>query len=393
MRLLYIHQYFRTPDEPGGTRSYWVAKKFIDSGHTVTMITLASNQIADITEKKIDGIHVIYLKNNYSQDLDFVQKISSFLSYVFKVNRFIFQNRKNFDKIYATSTPLTVGIPALIAKIILNKPFIFEVRDLWPEAPIQLGVIKNRLLIWALKRFEKLIYVKAEKIVGLSPGMTQGVINSGIPNAKVYMVPNMSKPKEFFPRKKCNDTIKNFKIEVDKIVVLYFGSMGISNGLDQVLKFWHESDTKEFQLIFIGDGSEKINLENYSNSNKLNNVLFFEPQNMHIISELINCCDLSLISFKNLPILDTNSPNKLFDSLSAGKPLIINSKGWTKELLIKHDIGFYYNPNDIFTFQQMLKDIIKSKSRLSEQGENARTLALNSFDRDKLSSKIMNITT
>lgn len=393
MRLLYIHQYFRTPNEPGGTRSYWVAKKFIDSGHTVTMITSSSNQIADITEKKIDGIHVIYLKNNYSQDLGFVQKISSFLSYVFKVNRFIFQNRKNFDKIYATSTPLTVGIPALIAKIILNKPFIFEVRDLWPEAPIQLGVIKNRLLIWILKRFEKLIYVKADKIVGLSPGMTQGVIDSGIPNSKVYTVPNMSKPKEFFPRKKCNDTINNFKIEVNKIVILYFGSMGISNGLDQVLRFWQESDTKEFQLIFIGDGSEKITLESYSKFNKLNNVLFFEPHNMHIISELINCCDLSLISFKNLPILDTNSPNKLFDSLSAGKPIIINSKGWTKELILKYDIGFYYDPCDISTFQKMLKDIIKSKSRLFEKAENARALALNSFDRDKLCREIVRITT
>lgn len=392
MTLLYIHQYFRTPNEPGSTRSYWIAKKFIDSGHSVTIITSSSNQTEGILEKNIDGIRVLCVKNDYSQKLGFLQKIYSFFHFIFKATYLVLKERKNFDKIYATSTPLTVGIPAIIAKKILNKPFIFEVRDLWPEAPIQLGIIKSPILIWVLKKLEYLIYSNAEKIIGLSPGMTQGVIESGITDPVVYTIPNMSKPQEFYPRTKSYKVIKDFSIDKNKLVILYFGSMGLSNGLNQVLKFWHNSDTKQFQLIFIGEGSEKVSLENYSNSNKLNNILFFEAQNMKVISELINCCDLALISFKNLPILDTNSPNKLFDSLSAGKPIIVNSKGWTKDLIIKHNIGFYYDSNDIFSFQDMLTNIIQEKYTLSEKGKNSRNLALNSFDKDKLCEKIVAIT-
>lgn len=387
-RILYIHQYFKTPNEPGGTRSYWISKKFIETGHKVIMLTSRNNMDKSRENILVDGIEVIYLNVDYNQRMGLIKRLISFSNFMLKSIRLVFSLRKEYDKIYATSTPLSVGIPAIIAKFFLNKPYIFEVRDLWPEVPIQMGALQNKFLIKILKKLEKTIYTHAESIVTLSPGMFDGVVSIGVSEEKVNLIPNMAKPNEFYPRNKDKSTINEFGIVEEQINIIYFGAIGKSNGLIEFLEKFKNINHDEFRLIIAGEGSEKLELEKYIRDQHITNVNLVGNYPMRKISELVNCCDVSLVSFANIPILYTNSPNKLFDSLSAGKPIIVNSAGWTKDLIEKYNCGFYYDPTNQKSFDSMMEKIKTEPKNLEHMGQNSRKLSESLYDRELLTSQV-----
>jgi len=388
--ILYIHQYFKTPKEPGGTRSYWLAQALVKEGYNVTMLT-TSNTIKNNVEKTIiDNINVIYLKVAYGQEMSISKRLFSFSIFMFKSTYYAFL-QKNVDLVFATSTPLSVGFPPLIIKKIKKTPYVFEVRDLWPEVPIQMGAIKNKLIKNLLIWFEKLIYKNAKHIVALSPGMAEGVLKyeSAL---KVSMIPNMSKIDSFWPREKDFNFMKSLGLNTKSFKLIHFGSLGLANGAFTIIesaKLLKNND--DFEFIFIGGGSTEHELKHLCTKYNLENVHFLGEFPMDKTSEIVNLCDVSIISFLDLPILSTNSPNKLFDSLSAGKPIIVNSAGWTKDLVEKHSCGFYVNPNypvELVNKLKQLKDNIKMMKSMSYNG---RLLAETVYDKSILCNEFLKV--
>src|SRR5690554_6730811 len=310
MKILYIHQYFKTPSEPGGTRSYWIAQALLKKGHNVVMIT-SSNNIKDrkIT-KIIDGIEVIYIKEKYNQSMSNFRRLISFVGFMIK-STLTALKQKNIDLVFATSTPLTVGFSALIMKWLKNKPYIFEVRDLWPEVPIQMGAMNNKFIQKFAVLFEKTIYQNAEHVIALSPGMRKGVLKY-IEKEKTSMIPNMSKIDQFYPRIKNEELAKKIGLRKETFKVVHFGALGIANGADTIIesaRLLKNDDTVEF--IFIGGGSTEEQLKSLCSGYGLTNVVFLGRYPMKDTSEIVNICDVSIVSFKDIPILYTNSPNKL----------------------------------------------------------------------------------
>lgn len=390
MHILYIHQYFTTPSEPGGTRSYWIAKELVKRGHEVTMICSTNKAHLNANKVDVDGICVIYIKNGYSNYMSALRKVWSFFYFMHKAIRIAKQQEK-INLVFATSTPLTVGYIAMRLKACRRWPYVFEVRDLWPEFPIQVGAIKNKFIIRILRRFEHSIYAKSEHIIALSPGMKEGVLKTGILNEKCTVIPNMSKPDEFFPHEISQEIVSKFDINLNKFNVIHFGSMGVANGLEYIIYAARELKSRgddSINFIFLGDGATKPMLEKIVKDNDLENVQFLGNYNMKVVSEIVNCCDVSITSFKKLPILKTNSPNKLFDSLSAGKPIIVNSNGWTKELCEKEDCGFYVDPEKPEELANKLLEIKNDKETLKRWEKNARNLSINVFNRNILSAKV-----
>lgn len=393
MKVLYIHQYFVTPEEPGGTRSYWIAKELIKRGHEVTMITATNKRHPENEEVNIDGINVIYLKNAYSNYMSTGGRIKSFVRFVLLAIKATFKIKK-VDLVFATSTPLTVGIIALWLKWTKGWKYVFEVRDLWPEALIQEGGIRNKFVQWALYKLEHITYRYSKHIVTLSRGMLEGVLKVGTPPEKCSMIPNMSKPDKFFPHKPNKEIAKKFCIDFSKFNLIHFGSMGICNGLSYITdaaKLAHEQGFDDLNFIFLGDGATEPLLKKFVNDHKLPNVQFLGNHKMEVVSEIVNCCDASITSFSNIPILATNSPNKLFDSLSAGKPVIVNSAGWTKDMVEKDNCGFYVDPTNPQILIDKLNMVKNDKTMLSEWGINARNLSLNVYDKQILSAKIADV--
>lgn len=393
MKILYIHQYFNTPEESGTTRSYWIARELVKRGHQVTMLTSVIGAGSCSTRKLIDGIDVIYVKNRYSNYMTTLRKVLSFVGFVSKAIA-VAMKEKDVDIVYATSTPLTVGFIALWLKKWCGWRYVFEVRDLWPEFPIQMGVVKNPLFVKALRWLECRIYQKAEHVVALSPGMKDGVVATGIREEKVSMVPNMSKPDMYYPHKPNMEIAKRFGIDIARFNVIHCGAMGRANGLQYLIdaaRILHEKGDDDVNFIMMGGGAMKPLLKKQVKELGLTNMLFIDHHPTSLISEILNLSDVSIVSFLNLPILQTNSPNKLFDSLSAGKPIIVNSAGWTKDLVEQGNCGFYVDPEKPEQLVVKLLELKDNHEQLRVWGANARQLSIDVYDKDILTAQIVGI--
>ena len=403
VKILYIHQYFKTREGYSSTRSYEFATRLVNAGHEVTMLTGDSR----ITEKEkpiskgliskkynIDGIDVIAIKDNYSNYMSKMSRIFTFLSFLILSSlQGLFL--KKHDVIYATSTPLTIGVPAIVISFFKRIPYVFEVRDLWPEAPIQMGIIKSNFLIKLLKKFERIVYKKAAHIVALSPGMVEGVLNENISESKVSMIPN-SCDIELFSEENSDASIYKEKYKLgDNFVAIHPGSMGIANGLFYIVeaaKILEDMGNQRVKILLTGDGATKPKLEKYCKDNNLSNVIFTGRIPKNDMPNLLATTDISITSFLNIPILATNSPNKFFDSLAAGKPVIVNSNGWTKDIVEKNNIGFYVDPESPKELALLLDELCKStRYKLKDKGKRAREVAENEFDRNKLAEKLEQI--
>lgn len=390
MKILYIHQYFVTPQEPGGTRSYWISKELVKNGHEVTMVTTRKDD-SKPKETVIDGIKVIYLKVPYSNKMSIFQRLIAFIKFMFLTGWYVLTAEKH-DLAIATSTPLTVGFPALIGKKLRKLPYIFEVRDLWPEVPVQMGGVKNKYIIKFLYWFEKTIYKNAKHVVALSPGMYDGVAAAGTPKEKISTIPNMSKKDEFWPREKDISLIEELKLRPDTFKVIYFGTMGLANGMEYILDAAkYLKNEKDIEFVFLGGGAIEPILKEKCVNEELDFIHFYGKVPMKKLSAIANLCDVSLVTFSNLPILTTNSPNKLFDSLSAGKALIVNSNGWTKDLVEQYNCGLYVNPENPQELANAILQLKNNHALCKQMGENSRTLAETKYDKSILCKEFVDV--
>lgn len=393
MNILYIHQYFLTPQEPGGTRSYWISQELIKRGHNVTMITGTNNaQHKEPKEEMVDGIRVIYLPNQYSNYMGAGKRILSFVKFMFRAIVAGWK-QKDVDLVFATSTPLTVGAVAIALKWTKGWKYVFEVRDLWPEGLIQEG-ITNPVIVWALRLLEKMSYHKAEHVIALSPGMRDGVMKVGTKDGECTMVPNMSKPDKFFPREPNIEIVEKFGINLDKFNLIHFGAMGFDNYNEYIVeaaKLAQEQGKDRLNFILLGDGSTVPTIKKMISDYGLKNIQYLGNHKMNVVSDIVNCCSACIVSFRNIPILATNSPNKMFDSLSAGKPIIVNSAGWTKDLVEEENCGCFVDPEKPQDLVDALEDIANSPEKCKTWGENSRRLSIEKFDKSILSAKVADV--
>lgn len=394
MNILYIHQYFTTPEEGGGIRSYEFARGLVKRGHKVTILTGSKLNDSIVNKKKkndeyIEGVHIIYLKTSYSNYMLFKKRLYSFVDFSLRAT-LVGLRLKKYDLIFATSTPLTVAIPGIILSFLRRVPMIFEVRDLWPEVPIQMGVIKNFLLIKLLRWFEVFIYRHSNHIIALSPGMVKGVLATGVARNKVTMIPNYCNLNFFKPKKSNINDLEKLEYNNNPIIA-YCGAISYANNLELIIYAAEKLQEMSNQVIFViaGEGMLKSKLEKLAKVKKLKNVIFLGKINKYEVVELYRKAIACLVLFKNLPILSTNSPNKFFDAISTGKPIITNMSGWIGELVENNKIGFSLeNDNPQAIVEAIEKLINMNKNQLEEMGKNARKLAVEKFNSGDMTDKL-----
>lgn len=393
MNILYIHQYFTTPEEGGGTRSYEFARYLVKQGHKLTILTGTelNTPLAGVNQKKdeyIEGIHVIYLKTPYSNYMSSKKRFYSFVDFSFRATLFGIRIKK-YDLIFATSTPLTVAIPGIILSFLRRVPMIFEVRDLWPEVPIQMGVITNPIIVKFLRFFENFTYRRAKHIIALSPGMVEGILTAGISKDKVTMIPNYSNLDFFKPGKPNVNNLE--KLVYNNHIIAYSGAISDANNLELIINAAEKLQKVGSPVIFViaGDGREKPKLEKLKEVKKLQNVIFLGKISKHEVVNLYRRAIACIVLFKNLPVLSTNSPNKFFDAISTGKPIITNMGGWIGEMVESNKIGFSVeNDNPQVIVNAVNKLINMDKKQIEEMGQNARKLAVEKFDSNVMANKL-----
>ena len=408
MRIIYLHQYFSTPKGKAGIRSYYFAKKLVDSGHEVFIICLNDSRTYcglkgefknGIRKGIIEGINVFQFDIKYSNSLNFIARSYIFSRYCINSIKLAFKLRPEI--IIATSTPLTVSIPAIIMRKIYGIPFIFEVRDLWPKLPIAMGILKNKIIILMLKLLEKISYKSADFIIGLAPGIVEEILNNGIPKEKVVLIPNISDINLFGSRNnnlKKPELLKKFnkKINNANLVAAFTGAHGIANGLNNLLdvaKVLKDLKRNDIKLLFIGEGSVKKRLINRAILDDLDNCIFIDSMPKKDLAIILKeSVHIGLMILKNVPeFYNGTSPNKFFDYLACGIPVINNYPGWLSQMIKNKKLGFVVPPDDPEYFANKLIEIADNKKILNKISNNCSDFAKLNFTPKILSAKFSTV--
>ena len=394
MKILYFHQHFQIPTQAGGTRSYEMAQRLISKGHEVCMVCgemakldLPPTTSSGVYRGFVNGIEVIQIALPYSNKDSLFTRTLTFVKFAYKGIRIAMKER--YDLLFATSTPLTAGIPGIFAKWFRKKKFVFEVRDLWPELPKALG-LKNPILLWGMGFLEWLTYRSADACVGLSPGICDGIAKRSPKKKKIIMLPNSCDLDIFTPDNKTELALDGIKAG-DRVAV-FTGAHGAANGLDAILdaaKVLLNRNRHDIIFAFIGDGKVKDHLKERVAKENITNCRFYDPIPKVQLSKILASADVGLMVLANSPAFYYGtSPNKFFDYISSGLPVLNNYPGWLADMIRDNNLGIVVPPNNPETFAEGLIKLIDNQELSKNIRINARLFAEQNFSRDKIANDL-----
>ena len=376
MRILYLHQYYRTPHMGGGLRSWHLARHLAAQGHQVKMITAWNGSTKRVEHE--GNLEVVWLPIQYENRFSKAARITAFRRFVWLAYREA-TKKLPADIVFATSTPLTIGLVALALKWRHRVPYVFEVRDLWPQAPIELGAVTSPIKIRLLKMLEQLLYRTAHRIVALSPGMVDG-IGSQFAH-KTHLIPNFA------------DTIHHTpaaEVPAGPTHIVYTGTFGHANnipGLVDFIVYCQVHYPSQYRFTLSGEGSLWQHVANEKQRLSLDNLTLLPLGSRAQVAALLQTAHFAWVGFGPQPVLQTNSPNKFFDALAAGVPILLNMQGWLANIVEEHKIGICHQ-NDC---GQTLTKLEAARPQWPQWKQNARQLAEEQFSKHTALKNIQDI--
>ena len=391
MHILLIHQAFAALDEPGGTRHHELARHLQRRGHQVTVIASPVSYLTGTKQdprvrKQTDDQGVTILRSYTLPVLhrSFILRVFSFLS--FMISSFI--NGlfvRQVDLVWGTTPPIFQGPTAWLLARLKGVPFILEVRDLWPAFAIAVGVLKNKFLISLSEILERFLYRHADQVVVNSPGFIQHVEERGA--KQVSLVPNGSDPEMFEPKSDGEQFRRKFGLE-DRFVVLYAGAHGMSNDLDVVLDAAENlRDDPAIQIVLLGSGKEKSRLRAAADQRNLDNVLFLPPVPKIEMPEVLAGADACLAILKPIEMYKTTYPNKVFDYMAAGRPVILAIDGVIREVVEEAQAGVFVPPGNWAALAGAIRKLATNPEKCRTMGVNGRKLVESRFAREAFADK------
>lgn len=379
----------------GGTRSYEMARRMVAAGHEVHMVTSireSSHQHDDWFTSDEAGIQVHWYPVPYSNHMSYAQRIGAFLSFAKAARKKAVELEG--DVIFATSTPLTIALPAVPAARKKKIPMVFEVRDLWPEMPIAMGALNNPVLRFAAHKLEHWAYKNAAAVVALSPGMKAGVVATGYSADKVAVIPNSSDNREFAYDA---DAARQFRTERqwlgDKPLLVYTGTFGKVNGVGYMVELASALQAlgSDVLILLVGGGAERDSVKQAAEKAGVyqNNLFIEDPLPKKAIPALLSAATMASALFIDLPEMRPNSANKFFDALASGTPVLLNYGGWMHDLVTAHECGLPLWQRSVDEVAEILDAKMHDQAWLDKAGQAARKLAEECFDRDLLAAQLM----
>lgn len=390
MRIVYIHQYFVTRSMPGGTRSYEMARRLVAAGHDVHVVTTDSDAPRASLRWRTtveDGIVVHWLPTPYTNAMSFGRRIVAFLQ--FAVLATVRAARLGGDVVLATSTPLTVAVPGVVAARLRRSRFVFEVRDLWPELPVEIGALRNPMAIRAAFALARFAYRNADQVIALSDGMRDGVVAQGHPPERVTVVPNACDLDLFAPVPARVAEFRHARPWLgDRPLVVYVGTLGKMNGVSYLVRLAAETAAvaPEVRFLIVGEGAERDDVVALARAEGVwqRNLFLESPVAKAEVPTVLGAATVATSLFLPLPGMAANSANKFFDALASGTPLALNYGGWQAALVEETGAGVLLAPADPAVAAKDLTALLSDPDRLSAAGVAAAHLARERFDRDML---------
>lgn len=403
MKILLIHQYFLEEDDPGGSRFNEMVKVWSNEGHQISvlagMMHYGGNEKREeykgkFTAKKKQGditvwrSHVSELYNS-----NFIGRMWGYFSFVFSsLYTGLFKVKGHYDVIIVTSPPLFVGITGYLISKLKRIPFVFEIRDLWPESAIDTGVLKNTGLIKMAYKFEKFIYRKASLINVLTPAFRKKLIEEkSVPKDKIVYIPNAA---DFSLSDELLESfdVAKFKREeglVGKFIITYVGAHGVANHLQQLVEAAKLLEDTNAHFLLIGQGMEKKKLIKLAKDLNCINISFIDPVPKSDVFKYILASDIGTSVLKNVDTFKTIYSNKTFDYMSCKKPILMAIDGVSRELVEDADAGLFVEPENPQDFAFKVRTYMDNQTLLEKQGINGYIYAKKHFDRNVLAKKYL----
>jgi len=394
MRIIYLHQYFNTPEDRGGTRSYEMARRLVEWGHEVHMVTSdrrEGSRFSGWRQRTVEGIQVYERAIRYSNSSSYRQRIRAFVSFAVASARLAAAIPA--DVVIATSTPLTIAFPALYARWRQRIPMVFEVRDLWPEMPVAVGALRNPILIAAARWLERVAYRGSTEIVALSPGIATGISAAGTPVRPVTVIPNAADLDVFQVPPSIGESFRERNGWLaGRPLVLYAGAFARLNGVGFLARLAHQVRMidPDVRFLAVGEGSEKSKLLAEAGALGVlgSNFFVWDGVPKKAMPELLSAATIATSLFLDIPNMWKNSANKFFDALAAGRPVAINYGGWMADMLSETGAGLVLDPHDVPRSAALLRQRLRDETWLASARRSASELATTRFDRDKLARQL-----
>ena len=396
MHILLIHQAFVGPNEPGGTRHLEMARYLEKKGHQVTII---SSQISYLTGKKNQGSS----KFQWVKRIPISQRITNLQVYTYQalhksfihrlLNFFSFMaasfltalNIKKVDLIWGTSPPIFQGVSAWLAARIKGAAFLFEVRDLWPTFAVAVGVLKNPLIIRMSEWLERFLYSHADQVIVNSPGYLEHVRQRGAEG--VTLIPNGVDPEMFKIPENLSKTRKELGFE-GKFVVLYAGAHGMSNDLGILIKAANIlRDKPQILFVLVGDGKDKPKLKSEAESLKLDNVLFLPSVKKEKMGAILSAADACVAILKPIDMYKTTYPNKVFDYMASGTPVLLAIDGVIRKVIEDANSGLFIRPGNPQDLAQGIMDLYQNPELAKQMGKSGKEYVKEHFNRNNFSEE------
>ncbi len=391
MHLLYLQQVLHLPENFGNSRSFEFAKYWASRGNKVSLITSHAylpdyiyNSACD--HYHLEGIDIYVVPTKYTHMMSFSKRLLAFISFVRKA----YQRAKKIadvDVVVAYTPPLTVGELGRRVAHLHRCPLVLEIADVWPDVPINMRIITQPLLQRFFRNRATLIYQQAALLLAFSIQMKQQLNAYEIDPTKVKVVcngPNIV-PQHIVRRK--------YPINGDPlttITVLYAGTIGIANGLLQLVDVAYtiqHSGREDIRFLIVGEGNQLKQVKRYANELGCDNIEFHRRVAKHRLSQMMEKVDIGLVCFAPYPILEANGSAKWFDYMAFGLPVIINYKGWQADYLDKFGCGLSSPMGDQSQWVANILHLADHPDRRQKMGENGQKLVFEHFLRPRLASQ------
>ena len=397
MHILIVHQAFASISEPGGTRHHEMARYFCNEGHRVTVLT---GQVSYLTgrgaargkwvQKEADdaGVDILRIYSYQGWHRSFLHRVVSFITFMLSSFLVGLQVRE-VDLVWGTTPPIFQGLTAWILARLKRAVFLMEVRDLWPYFAVAVGVLTNPLLIRLSEGLEKFLYHRADCLVVNSPGYVEHVSERGVKT--IHLVPNGVEPSMFDPEATGAGFLEKHGLS-GKFVVLYAGAHGMSNDLDLILETAEIlRERGEVQFVFVGDGKEKQRLVAQAEALKLDHVHFFPPVPKMDMPEVLAASQVCIAILKPLEAYKTTYPNKVFDYMAAGRPVILAIDGVIRQVIEEAGAGIYVQPGQAYGVAQAILQLEQDRGSAKRMGLAGRRFVEEHFNRSILATRMLDI--
>ena len=399
MHTLLIHQAFASPYEAGGTRHYEFARHAVKAGDRFTVVTsdlsyLSGRRATEkknlVTKQNINHICVLRAYTYPSLHKSFVWRIVSFFSFMF-TSIFTSYRASQIDLVMGTSPPIFQAISAWVVANIRLKPFLLEIRDLWPEFAIDMGILKNPILIKLSRWLECFLYNSASHILVNSPAYKKYLVEKGVLSDKITIIPNGADIYLFSPDLDGAAFRKAARLE-DKFIVTYTGALGAANDIPTIL---HAAqilrNNEHIHFLFAGDGKERINLEKMAYELDLSNVTFLGSRPKIDIPMILAASDACVATLMDIQMFRTTYPNKVFDYMAAGIPTVLAIDGVIRKVIEAAGGGLFSPPGNPEVLAKTILHLANHPEESKQMGKQARDYVIRHFNREYHAQKFLEL--